>query len=53
MILAVLSDLGEPDHPFRHIAGRAFERDYVDIDGLNVWLGKRKESGAMNHAAPA
>jgi HAD superfamily hydrolase (TIGR01509 family) len=49
----VLTALGEPDRPFRHIAGRTFERDYVDIDGLNVWLGKRKESGAMNHAAPA
>ena len=35
---AVLSDLGEPDRPFRHIAGRAFERHYVDIDGLNAWL---------------
>lgn len=50
---AVLSDLGEPDCPFRHIAGRPFERNYVDIGGLNAWLAKQKKSGAVSHAAPA
>ncbi len=49
----VLSDLGEPDRPFRHIAGRAFERDYADIGDLNSWLAKQKKSGAVSHAAPA
>ncbi len=50
---AVLSDLGEPDRPFRHIAGRPLERGYVDVDGLDAWLSKHKKSGAVSHAASA
>ncbi len=43
---SVLSDLGEPDRPCRHIGGLRFDRDYVDIDGLNAWLSKQQQSGA-------
>lgn len=39
----VLSDLGEPDRPCRQIAGIAFGRDYVDIDGLDAWLSKLQQ----------
>ena len=46
---SVLSDLGEPDRPCRQIGGLRFDRDYVDIDGLNGWLSKRQQSCA---AAP-
>jgi beta-phosphoglucomutase-like phosphatase (HAD superfamily) len=34
--LSVVSDLGEPDQPFHHIAGRHFARSYVDVDGLQA-----------------
>ncbi len=32
--LSIVSDLGEPDKPARHIAGAAFAKGYVDLDGL-------------------
>jgi hypothetical protein len=35
---SVLTDLGEPDRPCRQIGGLSFDRNYVDIDGLNAWL---------------
>ena len=35
---AVVSNLGEPDRPFQHIAGATFPRGYVDIDGLQALL---------------
>jgi beta-phosphoglucomutase-like phosphatase (HAD superfamily) len=35
---AVVTNLGEPDKPFRHIAGASFAHDYVDIDGLQSLL---------------
>jgi beta-phosphoglucomutase-like phosphatase (HAD superfamily) len=38
---SVVGDLGEPDRPCRQIAGLRFDRDYVDIDGLNAWLAKQ------------
>ena len=38
---SVLTGLGEPHNPCRRIAGLGFEKDYVDIDGLNAWLAKR------------
>ncbi len=41
---SVLSDLGEPDRPCHQIAGLRFDRDYVDIDGLNEWLSKQQQS---------
>lgn len=41
---SVLTDLGEPNRPFRQIGGLRFERDYVDIDGLNAWLSKQQQS---------
>ncbi|WP_158809924.1 HAD-IA family hydrolase [Beijerinckia sp. L45] len=34
--LSVISDLGEPDKPFHHIAGAAFAKGYVDVDGLGA-----------------
>jgi HAD superfamily hydrolase (TIGR01509 family) len=34
--LSVVSDLGEPEQPFRHIAGQTFSKGYVDIDGLDA-----------------
>ncbi|MGH6823963.1 MAG: HAD-IA family hydrolase [Methylocella sp.] len=43
---SVLTDLGEPDHPCRQIGGLSFDRDYVDIDGLNAWLSKQQRSCA-------
>jgi HAD superfamily hydrolase (TIGR01509 family) len=43
---SVLSDLGEPGRPCRQIAGLRFDRGYVDIDGLNVWLFKQQRSPA-------
>jgi HAD superfamily hydrolase (TIGR01509 family) len=50
---SVLSDLGEPESPCRQIAGPSFDRDYVDIDGLNAWLIKQQRSDALARAAPA
>ncbi|MGH6853410.1 MAG: HAD-IA family hydrolase, partial [Methylocella sp.] len=41
---SVLTDLGEPDRPCRQIGGLRFDRDYVDIDGLNAWLSKQQHS---------
>jgi beta-phosphoglucomutase-like phosphatase (HAD superfamily) len=41
---SVLTDLGEPDRPCRQIGGLSFDRDYVDIDGLNAWLSKQQQS---------
>jgi beta-phosphoglucomutase-like phosphatase (HAD superfamily) len=35
---SVLSDLGEPDHPCRQLAGRSFDKTYVDLAGLEAWL---------------
>ncbi len=43
---SVLTDLGEPDRPCRQIGGLRFDRDYVDIDGLNAWLSKQQRSRA-------
>jgi beta-phosphoglucomutase-like phosphatase (HAD superfamily) len=40
---SVLTDLGEPDRPCRQIGGLRFDRDYVDIDGLNAWLSKQQQ----------
>ena len=34
--LSVISHLGEPDHPFRHIAGAGFAKGYVDVEGLEA-----------------
>jgi len=50
---SVLSDLGEPDRPFRQISGLRFEKGYVDIDGLNAWLGKKGHPGSLPRAASA
>lgn len=36
---AVVSNLGEPDRPFKHLAGARFAKDYVDVDGLQALLG--------------
>lgn len=42
---SLLSDLGEPDRPFRHIAGWRFGKDYVDLAGLrDLWAALRKAS---------
>ena len=49
----VLSDLGEPDRPCRQIGGLRFDRDYVDIDGLNAWLSKQQRSLAETPRDPA
>ncbi|PLX35791.1 MAG: haloacid dehalogenase [Hyphomicrobiales bacterium] len=35
----VLSDLGEPGAPCRHIAGKAFPGDIVTVDALTAWMG--------------
>ena len=35
---AVVSNLGEPGRPFRHVAGSTFPRPHVDIDGLEALL---------------
>lgn len=37
--VAVLSDLGEPDAPFRVLAGEAGGKTYVDLDLLRSWQG--------------
>ncbi len=50
---SVLSDLGEPDRPCRQIAGLRFDRDYVDIDGLNAWLSKQQHSRTEAQRDPA
>lgn len=36
--LAVLSDLGEPEAPFRLISGRATNKDYVGVGLIRHWL---------------
>jgi HAD superfamily hydrolase (TIGR01509 family) len=50
---SVLTDLGEPDRPCRQIGGLPFDRDYVDIDGLNAWLSKQQQSCAEAQRDPA
>jgi HAD superfamily hydrolase (TIGR01509 family) len=50
---SVLTDLGEPDRPCRKIGGLRFDRDYVDIDGLNAWLSKHQQSCAEAQRDPA
>jgi beta-phosphoglucomutase-like phosphatase (HAD superfamily) len=50
---SVLSDLGEPDCPCHQIAGLRFDRDYVDIDGLNAWLSKQQKFSAEARREPA
>ncbi|MGB6326067.1 MAG: HAD-IA family hydrolase [Methylocella sp.] len=50
---SVLSDLGEPNRPCHQIAGLRFDRDYVDIDGLNAWLSKQQQSRAGAPRDPA
>jgi beta-phosphoglucomutase-like phosphatase (HAD superfamily) len=49
---SVLCDLGEPDRPCRQIGGLSFDRDYVDIDGLNAWLSKQQQSRAEADTDP-
>jgi len=39
---SLLSDLGEPDRPHRHIAGWRFSKDYVDLDGLQALLRREQ-----------
>ncbi len=39
---AVVSNLGEPDRPFRHLAGANFPKPYVDIDGLQALLNSKE-----------
>ncbi|HWP01528.1 MAG TPA: HAD-IA family hydrolase [Methylococcus sp.] len=36
--IAVLSDLGEPDRPFRLLAGNAYDANYVDLTLMQQWL---------------
>ncbi|MGP9812502.1 HAD-IA family hydrolase [Rhodopseudomonas sp. NSM] len=36
--LAVLSDLGEPDAPYRHLAGAGAADELVTLDALGRWL---------------
>jgi len=50
---SVLTDLGEPDRPGRQISGLRFDRNYVDIDGLNAWLSKQQQSCAEAPTDPA
>jgi beta-phosphoglucomutase-like phosphatase (HAD superfamily) len=50
---SVLTDLGEPDRPCRQIGGLSFDRDYVDIDGLNAWLSKQQQARAEAPRDPA
>lgn len=38
---AVVSNLGEPDRPFKHLAGATFPKPYVDIEGLQALLDSR------------
>jgi HAD superfamily hydrolase (TIGR01509 family) len=35
--IAVVSDLGEPDHPFHALAGNAHGRHHVDVELLRLW----------------
>lgn len=35
---AVVSNLGEPDRPFKHLRGATFPHGYVDVDGLEALL---------------
>jgi beta-phosphoglucomutase-like phosphatase (HAD superfamily) len=50
---SVLTDLGEPDRPCRQISGLRFDRDYVDIDGLEAWLSKQQQFCAEAPSDPA
>lgn len=44
--LSVVSDLGEPEKPLRHIAGAAFSKGYVDVEGLKaVFAAARRGRG--------
>ncbi len=36
--LAVVSNLGEPEKPFRHLSGAAFPQSWVTVDGLEALL---------------
>jgi HAD superfamily hydrolase (TIGR01509 family) len=50
--LSVVSDLGEPDQPLRHIAGEVFTKGYVDIDGLEAVFAKVCDSAALDKRTP-
>jgi HAD superfamily hydrolase (TIGR01509 family) len=50
---SVLTDLGEPDRPCHQIGGLRFDRDYVDVDGLNAWLSKQHQFRAEAPGDPA
>lgn len=42
---AVVSNLGEPDKPLKHIAGAVFPKGYVDIDSLQALLDAVEAKG--------
>src|SRR4029450_12472075 len=44
--LAVLSDLGEPDRPYRHIRGLGQEETHVSIATLFAWTASARSDGA-------
>lgn len=37
--IAVLSDLGEPEEPYKVISGNAFGRSFVDVSLIRRWFG--------------
>ena len=37
--VSIVSDLGEPGEPLRHIAGAVFPKGYVDVEGLRALSG--------------
>jgi beta-phosphoglucomutase-like phosphatase (HAD superfamily) len=42
--LALLSDLGEPDRPYRHIAGVGRGESMVTAAGLDDWLARHRRA---------
>ena len=50
---AVVSNLGEPERPFRQLAGPPLPRSYVDLDGLQTLLdqGEPSSNAALDDTA--
>jgi beta-phosphoglucomutase-like phosphatase (HAD superfamily) len=42
---SLVSDLGEPEHPHRHMAGWRFEKGFVDLEGLREMVASLDLAG--------
>ena len=50
--LAVLSDLGEPDAPYRHLGGAGAGEGWVTVEALGRWVAAAKLLGSPRRTQP-